>query len=112
MVKTSSRPRIKFGIQPGSGTGARHPKARDGKGCSMPILLTCRACVTHMMPRDWVQITHMNVWVTHTNATCAVAYPIPLTPLASFQAIVVGMTLKSLVVVHRKKPLFHFGGIR
>ena len=30
MVKTSSRPRIEFGLQAGSGTGARHPKAQSG----------------------------------------------------------------------------------
>ena len=32
-------------------------------------------------------------------------YPTLLAPLASFQAIGVGMTLNSLVVVRRKKPL-------
>ena len=36
------------------------------------------------------------------NATCVVAYPIPLAPLASFQAIRVRMTLDYLVVTHRK----------
>ena len=37
----------------------------------------------------------MNVWVAHTNATCIIAYSIPLAPLASFQAIGVGMVLNS-----------------
>ena len=35
----------------------------------------------------------MNVRVSHTNATCAVAYPIPLTPLTLFQAIKVGKAI-------------------
>ena len=44
----------------------------------------------------------MNVQVTHANAMCIVAYPIPLAPLTSFQIIRVGMTLHSLVVTRRK----------
>ena len=43
----------------------------------MPVLLAWQACVTHMMPHDRVRITHMNVWVGHTNVTCVIAYLIP-----------------------------------
>ena len=60
----------------------------------MLVLLAWRACVTHMMPRDRVRITHMNVWVGHTNVTCVIAYLIP-----TMNRILYGELIKNIIFI-------------